>query len=148
MSADTHYSEHGLATHYVPSRRISSLMGILEDMEDPTPERINAVIEEHYEDPLEDEKIETILGEHRSALDAAFSRKTVEEIKASLEEMQSQSGMIGEWAKSTLSSLELRSPTSLKVALEAIRRGKKLSLADALRMEMGIATAFLVRATS
>ena len=123
-------------------------MGVLESMEDPTLERINAAIEEHYEDPLEDEEIGTILGTHRGALDTAFGHNTVEEIFEALEKLrQTESGMIGGWAKSTLSSLRLRSPTSLKVALEAIRRGKKLSLSDALRMELGIATAFLVRAT-
>lgn len=121
-------------------------MGIMESMEESTLEQINAVIEEHYEDPLEGEKVGTILGEHRAALDTAFGHNTVEEIFESLRKMQEpMSGMIGEWAKTTLSTLELRCPTSLKVALEAVRRGRKLSLANALRMEMGIATAFLVR---
>lgn len=48
------------------------------------------------------------------------------------------------WAEETLSVMNMRSPTSLKVALEAIRKGKQLSLLEALNMELKIATAYCV----
>ena len=81
----------------------------------------------------------------RKALDEAFSEPTVEEIISSLTEMTKNEGEVGEWAKATLHELHMRSPTSLKVALQAIRRGKKMTLAEVLQMEMNVATAFIVR---
>lgn len=139
-------SELGLATHFVPSRRVPQLISFLASIDKPTLPVINAAIEEHYDEPLAEEPRNPLVGDVRTALDASFSHRTVEEIFATLEKLGSSAPAdVGKWAKSTLTSLQLRSPTSLKVSLEAIRRGKRLSLADALRMEMGIATAFLVR---
>ncbi|THH06710.1 hypothetical protein EW145_g3897 [Phellinidium pouzarii] len=140
--------ENGLATHFVPSRRIPQLLDILGSMEEPTLRGINAVIEEHYGEPSQEEEFGMIAGDLRVALDTAFGHNSVEEIFDSLREMEkSNSAIVGEWAKKTRSILDLRSPTSLKVALQAIRRGKTLSLASALRMEMGIATAFIIGAS-
>lgn len=140
------FSELLLATHFVPSRRVPQLLSLLGSMDKPTPLMINAALEEHHGEPLVEEARNPLVGEVRDALDTAFGHNTVEEIVASLEELEkSGSAKVGEWAKKTLASLHLRSPTSLKVTLQAIRRGKRLSLADALRMEMRIATAFLVR---
>lgn len=116
-------------------------------MNEPTLEMINAAIEDHVGEP--DEGGNPLVGDVRAALDGAFGHNKVEEIFARLEELaNSESEAVSKWAKETLASLQLRSPTSLKVALQAVRRGKNLSLANALRMEMGIATAFLVRLLS
>lgn len=138
-------SENGLATHYVPSRRIPQLLSQLAALNDPTPQMINSLIEEHYGEPLAEETNNAIRGEIRDAVDIAFGHDTVEEIFASLEQLQqSSSEAVTKWAADTLAILEHRSPTSLKVALQAIRLGRKMTLAEVLRMEMGIATAFLV----
>lgn len=107
---------------------------------------INSLIEDHHAEPVADEKKNHLVGEIRSAIDTAFRHDSVDMIFDSLAQMKESgsSATVKEWAEKTLTTLQLRSPTSLKVALQAIRRGKKLSLADALRMELGIATAFLV----
>lgn len=108
--------------------------------------RINAAIEDHYGEPLAEEVSNPYTGELRVALDIAFGHNSIEEIMESLRDMeQSRQRLVGDWAKKTLLTLEQRSPTSLKVALRAVRLGKNLTLANALRMEMGIATSFLVR---
>lgn len=139
-------SENGFATHFVPSRRIPQLLAQLAALHDPTPQMINSLIEEHYGEPLSDETSNAITGEIRDAVDTAFGHDTVEEIFTSLEGLKrSPLDSVAKWAKDTLEVLELRSPTSLKVALNAVRLGKKMDLAEVLRMEMGIATAFLVR---
>jgi len=136
--------EHGLATHFVPSSRIPQLLGQLESFDDPTPERINSTIEEFYGERSVDEQTNTIVGDVRVAVDTAFGHNSVEKILESLTEfLGSSSEAVASWAKSTLTELNLRSPTSLVVALEAIHRGKQMSLAEVLQMEMGIATAFL-----
>jgi 3-hydroxyisobutyryl-CoA hydrolase len=69
----------------------------------------------------------------------------VEEIMQELESFVGSSDkVVSDWAQATLDALQLRSPTSLKVALEAIRRGKNMDLLGALQMEIKIATAYCV----
>lgn len=92
-----------------------------------------------------DEPPPLLVGKVRSALDTAFSKQTVEEIMASLTRYSENADDVGRWAKATLEELSLRSPTSLRVSLEAVRRGKKSSLSEVLDMELGIATAYIVR---
>jgi 3-hydroxyisobutyryl-CoA hydrolase len=78
-------------------------------------------------------------------LDAAFAPSSVEKIFDHLEKFKkSDDAAVAEWAEQTLANLNLRSPTSLKVALEAVRKGKKQSLKETIQMELGIATAFCV----
>ncbi|KLO19153.1 3-hydroxyisobutyryl-coenzyme A hydrolase [Schizopora paradoxa] len=136
--------EHGLATHFVPSSRVPQLLGELASFDEPTPERINSTIEEFYGERSADEQGNAIVGDIRVAVDTAFGRSSVEKILESLTELSgSSSEAVATWAKATLAELNLRSPTSLVVALEAVRRGKQMSLGEVLQMEMGIATAFL-----
>lgn len=85
------------------------------------------------------------IGTKRAALDYAFRHNNVEKIIEDLEVLTSNEDLeVVRWASETLTMLLARSPTSLKVALEAIRRGKELSLLQALEMETRIATAFCV----
>ena len=139
-------SEHGLATHYVPSRLIPALLERLAALENPTFSQINELLEEARSDEDPGSGTTSIVGAKREAIDAAFGNNTVEKIIASLTEMSSHHDdeNIRNWAVETLDTLALRSPTSLKVALAAIRRGKTMTLLDALQMEMNIATAFCV----
>jgi 3-hydroxyisobutyryl-CoA hydrolase len=78
-------------------------------------------------------------------IDSAFGYDTVAEI---MEELESHANKAPEelatLAKDILSTLHVRSPTSLKVALRAVRKGANLSLLECLRMELGIAAAFCV----
>jgi 3-hydroxyisobutyryl-CoA hydrolase len=114
-------------------------------MDEPTYDLINNAIEELYEQPV-DGSPNNLTGPTRVALDTAFGHKSVEEIINALEQLAASTpgDAVGTWAQQTLKELHLRSPTSLRIALEAVRRGKQMKLADALRMELGIATALLV----
>lgn len=144
MIADI-FSEHGLATHFVPTVNLPKVLERLASLDEPTYDKINEAIEEHYLEPQPEENIKSITGEKRIALDTAFGHDSVEEIIESLKGyVQSSSEVVSEWAKSSLSALEMRSPTSLRVALEAIRRGETMTLEEVFQMELGIATAFLV----
>ncbi|KAG8217682.1 3-hydroxyisobutyryl-coenzyme A hydrolase [Butyriboletus roseoflavus] len=135
--------ELGLATHYVPSRTIPSLMAHLAEYEDPSFTQINCTIEELHSERQPDEPSGKLTGAIRIALDSAFRHNSVEKILESLATLSSsRDTRVGGWAKQTLETLHMRSPTSLKVALAAIRRGGNMSLRDALQMEMGIATAY------
>lgn len=115
-------------------------------MTNPTYQQIDGMIEEHRSERQPDEHSTIFVGARRVALDSAFRHDTVNEIVTELKAMSEghEHDDVRQWAKETLNILALRSPTSLKVALAAIRRGKKLSLLEALQMELNIATAFCV----
>lgn len=142
-------SMHGLATHYIPQRRISALLEALASLENPTMEMINSTIEQcHYEAEASEPPV-PLTASVRAALDSAFSQKTVDGIFGSLESYtRSPDEQVKAWATSTLEALNLRSPTSLRVALHALRMNKDGGLIDALRTELGIATALCVRHSS
>ena len=107
---------------------------------------INDLLEQESSERDPDEATSSFVGAKRLALDSAFGHDSVEAIFAELTDISNghKEEDIRQWAASTLEMLNLRSPTSLKVALAAIRRGKEMSLLDALQMEMNIATAFCV----
>ncbi|KAF9227718.1 3-hydroxyisobutyryl-coenzyme A hydrolase [Gyrodon lividus] len=133
--------EHGLATHYIPSRSIPTLLTHLAEFENPSFTQIHRTIEELHAEL--DEPSGKLTGVIRQVLDSAFRHDSVEEILKSLETLSSSPNTcVSGWAEQTLETLHMRSPTSLKVALSAIRRGKSMTLLEALQMEMGIATAY------
>jgi len=70
----------------------------------------------------------------REAIDRHFSAPTVEAIVESL----AREGAEREWAQRSREALLRHSPTALKIALEQIRRGRTLGLADCFRMELNL----------
>lgn len=141
--------ELGFATHFVSSRTVPNLLNRLSDLEDPSSAVIDRIIEDHHAKRLPDEPVGKLTGRTRQALDFAFRHDTVEEIVEDLTKLTSTSDdTVAKWASDTLKTLYMRSPTSLKVALEAVRRGKTMTLLEALQMEMGIATAYCSGASS
>jgi 3-hydroxyisobutyryl-CoA hydrolase len=145
-SADAYgLSELGIATHYIPARRIPILLERLSALEAPTPRIIDTTIEELHYERQSDEPPPPLTGAKRVALDSAFQHDRVEQIVKDLEDLSKSEGIVSEWAARTLSSIHMRSPTSLKVALRSIRWGKKHGLQECLQRELEIATAFCVR---
>ncbi|KAH9950202.1 3-hydroxyisobutyryl-coenzyme A hydrolase [Amylocystis lapponica] len=136
--------EHGFATHFVPARRIAGLLERLAALEHPTYAQIDSTIDECRAEQQQRELSTPLSGPVRAALDAAFAHDTAEAIVAALEDLARDSAHepVRAWARETLDALALRSPTSLKVALAAVRRGRRMSLLEALQMEMNLATAF------
>lgn len=142
----TELSDHGLATHYIPSGRVPLLLESLAGLEKATYTQVNEAIEDLHYDRERSDPMAPLSGEIRVALDSAFSQATVQGIISALQTYVT-GGMTAEvtqWAKDTLSMLEERSPTSLEVALSAIRRGKSLDLLQSFKMELGIAAAYCV----
>lgn len=143
---ESSHSVHRLATHYIPQRRIPAVLEALAALDNPTMDMINSTIELSYYEPQDSEPPIPLTGSVRAALDSAFGHNSVEAIFQSLENYQRSSDeQVKAWATSTLDSLNLRSPTSLRVALHALRENKNGGLIDALRIELGIATALCVR---
>ncbi|KAG1891439.1 3-hydroxyisobutyryl-coenzyme A hydrolase [Suillus subluteus] len=110
--------ELGFATHFVSSRTVPNLLARLSDLEDPTSAMIERTIEEHHAKRLSDEPVGKLTGRTRQALDMAFRHDTVEEIVEDLTKLASTSDD------------------------SRFRRGKNMTLLEALQMEMGIATAY------
>ena len=114
-------------------------------LEDPYPDAIDRTLEELSSERQPDDPDPPFTGSKRVALDAAFRHDSVEEIMQELNSLVASSDkVVRDWAQATLDTLQLRSPTSLKVGLEAIRRGKNMDLLGALQMEFKIATAYCV----
>jgi len=135
--------DHGFATHFIPSRRIPMLLDRLSNLETADKTLIDRTLEELSSEREPEEPPAPFIDEKRVALDHAFRHDRVERIIAELEMFSMDSNPeISQWASTTLGMLHERSPTSLKVALKAIRLGKTQTLVEALNMELKIATAF------
>lgn len=133
-AADCLYIE--AATHFVPSESLSALREELLalDLEGDAAARISVLLSEHSA-PCGDAP----LAEHRAVIDSAFAHDRIEDILAAL---KADGGRFGE---ETAALLEHRSPTSLKVTLEMVRRGARCaSLAEDLEMEFTMVQSFLV----
>jgi 3-hydroxyisobutyryl-CoA hydrolase len=120
------------------------LLTYISALDDPSPEAINRVIEESTERRPEDSKPVPLRGEVRAALDETFSLSSVKDIIRRLDSLSQRGGEVGLWANQTFETLKARSPTSLAVALELVRRGRTLSLAEAFDMEYRMAVAYCV----
>lgn len=106
---------------------------------------IDHTIEEFSSERQPEEAPSPFIAHTRNALDFAFRHDRVEDIFEDLESfVNHKDAAISKWAAETIATLNLRSPTSLKVALKAIRNGKKMTLLEALNMELKIAIAYCV----
>jgi len=138
----------GIATHYVPSERLNDLVEAVVDVSkqgnegDDDSEQgtdIAAGLLMSFHEDIGKEP--SFLAQFREEIDEAFAMKnTVEEIMAALENSKSEFG------SSTLSTLQKMSPTSLKVTLDGIKRGKICSnLSECLKMEFRMSQRFMRR---
>lgn len=86
-----------------------------------------------------------LTGETRKAIDKCFASDDVNDILASLQEYEKQGeeSELGKWAKKTISTIEERSPTSVKVTLKQMQLGKTWSIAHAFEREYNIAAVFM-----
>lgn len=111
---------------------------------------INALVEAHW--PHEKSLLETAravihtfstkpppapLDTHRKILDDCFAQKSVEAMITQLENQNNH------WAKEAAQLLLTRSPTSLKLTFEQLKRGSQLDFDACMRMEYCIALQFL-----
>ncbi|XP_027113516.1 3-hydroxyisobutyryl-CoA hydrolase 1-like [Coffea arabica] len=109
----------GLATHFVPAQRISSLEEALYKANSSDLGIISSIISEFSQVPTLKEKSFY----HRlTIINKSFSRRTVEDIISTLE--REAAGSNDDWILSTIQSLKKASPTSLKISLRSIREGR------------------------
>lgn len=119
----------GIATHFVPSSRLEALESRLAEIDEPSHDLVHKTIEEFAVETGHTPQTYTLHGEDRLTVDKCFQYNTVEEIVRALKENGSR------FALDTVNTMMKRSPISLKVTLEHLRKGSKLSVKDCLRME-------------
>jgi enoyl-CoA hydratase/carnithine racemase len=118
---------HHLVSHCVPAVHF----GVIEDaLRDNHP--IDRLLDGLHRDPGEGELVR-----HTPLIDRVFSRGSVEAI---LEALDSEHGEDEAFARETAAEIRKKSPTSLKVAFGQLKRGKSLSLANALKLEFRLAS--------
>jgi enoyl-CoA hydratase/carnithine racemase len=125
----------GLATHYVPSARLPELEASLAQA---SKQEIAQVLLSFHENATPD-PLNSALAQDRGVIDQVFFRVFDDDNDGdhSLEcIVDSLKALDTEFARSTLKVLQTMSPTSLKVTLEGLRRGSKLtSIKDDFVME-------------
>ncbi|XP_062175217.1 3-hydroxyisobutyryl-CoA hydrolase 1-like isoform X1 [Alnus glutinosa] len=120
----------GLATHFVPSVRLSLLEEALHKLDSSDPPIISAIIDEYSQKPYLKEQS----AYHRlDVIDRCFSRRTVEEILSALE--REALNTKDDWISATIQSLKGASPMSLKISLRSIRQGRLQGVGQCLVRE-------------
>ncbi|KAI8064453.1 ClpP/crotonase-like domain-containing protein [Gongronella butleri] len=132
---DTFYT--GITTHYVPSSRLQALEEKLIDLETSEHDIIQRVLEKFVE-PVPAKRIGFGSG-IRLAMDRCFQHDTLEEILKALDDEKQTP-----WTRETKHKLLSMSPTSLRVTLKALRKGRSMSLDECLKMEFDLMQKFLV----
>ncbi|MCG8360201.1 MAG: enoyl-CoA hydratase/isomerase family protein [Kiloniellales bacterium] len=129
-AADCLYT--GLATHYLEREALDDLQRALVSLEWS---EIGEAVAERVLGLFRSNAGLAPLIEHRETIDRVFSADSVEAILAALRREP------GDWARETLTGLESRSPTSLKVTYRAIREGAKLEFDEVMTMEYRLSQA-------
>jgi enoyl-CoA hydratase len=119
----------GLADHFVPSGNLAALAAALES------ETADAAVGRFSEKPPA-----SALGGQRHWIDACYQGDDAEEILRRLRAFDG--GASGE-AADAAATIEAKSPTAVKVALESLRRAKDLTLEEALEQEYRVGLRFL-----
>lgn len=130
-AADAIYTE--MATHFVPQAKLPDLQAALcaADWSAGPAEAVVRRIVQSFADTAGQPK----LAANRSTIDICFQKDSVPEILAALETQGST------FAREALETLAHRSPTSMCVTLEQLRRGRGLAIEAALAMEYRITQA-------
>lgn len=118
----------GLATHRIPSARFPALLEGLAGTVS-VDAALSAFSESAGEGPIM---------ARRGAIDRLFAGDQVELILDALDREAGNAGADAEWAGKTAASLRLKSPTSLKLALAQVRRGKAWDFETCMRAEFRI----------
>ncbi len=118
----------GIATHHVPSARISALIDGLTGTVS-----VDAVLAAFAEPASEG----PILA-RRAAIDRLFAGASVEDILDGLDREAASGSADAEWAAKTAATMRTKSPLSLKIALAQVRRGKDWDFETCMRAEFRI----------
>lgn len=127
------FRDAGIATHYVPSDKISFMIEHLTQLKSPTIQNIDATIRQYTTEKWPMNNVSSTMDVSRGRMQAiindCFKYNTVEEIIFALEHEGSDFSL-----KAKKSILEA-SPTALKITLELLCRASSLSLVECIVLE-------------
>jgi enoyl-CoA hydratase len=123
----------GISTHRVPSQKFPELMEALCGTVS-----VDALLGA-FAAPAEAGPVAA----RRADIDRLFKADTVEAILQNLDAAAAGAGEGAEWAKATAAIIRMRSPTSLKISLEQVRRGANLSFEECMQTEYRIVSRIL-----
>ncbi len=126
--ADAYYL--GLATHCIDAPSFGAIRDALSEAEPVDP-----LLDNLHEEPGPSE-IERL----QPAIGRLFDAGSVEEVLARLD---GETGENAVWAKAAAADIREKSPTSLKIAFEQMKRGPALGLDEALKLDFAIARRFM-----
>eukprot|EP00276_Gloeochaete_wittrockiana_P015562 CAMPEP_0184337332 /NCGR_PEP_ID=MMETSP1089-20130417/5715_1 /TAXON_ID=38269 ORGANISM="Gloeochaete wittrockiana, Strain SAG46.84" /NCGR_SAMPLE_ID=MMETSP1089 /ASSEMBLY_ACC=CAM_ASM_000445 /LENGTH=445 /DNA_ID=CAMNT_0026662971 /DNA_START=23 /DNA_END=1361 /DNA_ORIENTATION=- len=127
----------GLATHYVPSRRLEHLQHRIGALSDVNNLQVLESALCEFEDPIDTMELdEKIIGINRCFVVDSQERESSKVLMGIMDRLAQENS---EWADQTMLLLRKMSPTSLAVTMRALLRGSKLSLKECLAMEYRIA---------
>lgn len=129
-AADALYT--GLADYCVSADQLQDLNRKLDETiwSDNPGKQLTTLLEERASSPASGGELEAL----QPAIDHHFGHYTVQEIQASL--ASEERDVYKDWAQTTLSVLESRSPLAMSVTLEMIRRGRELTLEQCFELEL------------
>lgn len=147
----------GIATHYMDSSVLTSLTTRLSELQfrdyaslQDRLQLVNSTLSEFTSglpspNDFPEAKHGNLTGNLRKAIDRCYAFNTVEEILSALrtESQSTAPDAQPEWAKPTLDTILTRSPTSLKVTLSALRRGRHWDIHETFTREHKIASRFM-----
>lgn len=118
----------GLATHRVPYADFPELVGALGDGND-----VDGTLAAYSIDPGP-----SPLERFRALIDRAFEGDTIETILDNLALEAKRGGEQGEFAQKQIDTIRTKSPLSVKIALEQMRRGGEMTFNECMRTEYRI----------
>jgi len=124
----------GISTHFIKSNELDTVINTLKEtpLSDDAGKAITQCLKSLSSDPGD-----STLQEQEPNIARYFSLDDVESIIQALKKGQDT------WCADTATELSKRSPTSLKVAFEQIRRGKQLDFHQCMEMEYTLVQHFL-----
>ena len=132
-AADAHYM--GIVNHIISHDQLDNVINTLAETEFTSTEkhRVCEILQQFDTTSSQHPPI----AEHIKEIESCFSAKSVEEIISLLHKNNSS------WCQETAKILSTKSPTSLKIVLEQLKRGMHLDFANCMQMEYCLAQHFL-----
>lgn len=121
----------GLATHFIHRAQLASVAEAMISQDFKDSNAVSSLLES-FSTPGP----QSILMSYESLIARCFNQKSLDNILNALRKEDN------EFAQEILKTMLTRSPTSLYVTFEQLKRGKTMNFAQALKMEFGLAQAF------
>ncbi|KAK4525758.1 hypothetical protein GAYE_SCF16G3667 [Galdieria yellowstonensis] len=134
----------GIATHYVPSHRLSDMIRCLEESNTDSLHAVNSIIADFEGQPMEEEGKNSEFVQQWPMIHRCFAWKRVEEvIQALKKETEATADSTSKFAQQALEQILKGSPTSLKVTLESIEQASQMTLKQTLQKDFRMSMHFM-----